>query len=586
MLQQVVALSGVGAQALKRELLAADDAERQRQRQEAFAEDVGDKAALPYRKEAATEAATAIEALIVAAAQPGEFVSFGGVLAHVTTKPLPNTHLIDDADAAPPAVPQIEPLDSVAMLQRIERVVVLHETANDGTPRPIAVPDRVIEILLKKKTHRAPIVNGLVTHPLVLRDGSILAADGLHAESGLYLFGAALPGVRPYAQHAAAQAVVRLRELFLAGFEFASPLDADVALAGLFTGVQRRLLDSAPGLAALASAQSSGKTTLLRRTHLMLAGRDMPVEHVPSQQRNRGGEGPVVRPAAQPMHDRLRQPGRRVHVFVGSLAAAMTTSVYEQRVLGVSRDASVPTTVLFGLTGNNITLGNDEVTRWMVCRLAPATARPQERAFRHPDVVAHALTIRPQVLRDVVGIVAGFLASAHVGKPATRYPKWDRLVRQPLMWAGASDVAQVFQANAEQSEPVRAHRALLHALRQIFSHREFKAADVAAAAVASHAGANATLRFALESLAVRAIDQARSVGHALRAAVGRAAEVDGHTLRLAKNFHSHDKIDMFRVEVAVAGNCGVLLGFPCRHSDQNMKSLFLVFGPRVDGEKA
>lgn len=547
-----------GPQALKRELRKVDDQAKRQQKAQAFTDHVGERMPVAYFPEASTEAAATIEAAIVAAAQPGEFVSFAGVLAHVTTKPLPNTHLIDNPELAPPAVPQIEPLDRVAMLQRIERVVVLHEACKDGTPRPIGVPDRVIEILLKKKTHGAPTVNGLVTHPLVMRDGSTLATDGLHAESGLYLFGAALPDVRPYAQHEAAQAVVRLRETFLAGFEFASQLDTDVALAGLLTGVQRRLLDSAPGLAALASVQSSGKTTLLRRTHLMLAGRDMPVSTFPINNETEVAKGLLSALLRSPCMIVFDNVPDGFTFSSGSLAAAMTTSVYEQRVLGVSRDASVPTTVLFGLTGNNITLGNDEVTRWLVCRLAPATARPQERTFRHPDVVAHALAIRPQVLRDVVGIVAGYIASAHVGKVATRYPTWDRLVRQPLMWAGASDVAQVFAANAEQSEPVRAHRALLHALRILYGPREFRASDVAAAAVASHAGANATLRFALESLAVRAIDQARSVGHALRAAVGRAAEVDGHTLRLAKDYHSHDKIDMFRVEVAGAGNCGVL----------------------------
>jgi hypothetical protein len=170
--------------------------------------------------------------------------------------------------------------------------------------------------------------------------------------------------------------------------------------------------------------------------------------------------------------------------------------------------------------------------------------------FEHPDVVAHALSMRWEVLRDVVGIVAGYLASKQLTPciGGTRYPQWDRMVRQPLVWTGAHDPAKVFQANAEQSESVRGHKALLHALRALFGHREFKASEVASAACEAAGEANALLQFALESLSVRYVNQAKSVGAALRTAVGRVAEIDGHMIKLIKSHNSHDKIDMFRVE--------------------------------------
>lgn len=544
---------GVGPQALKRELKRADLEEQKRQRAQSLVTRAGGLALIGYRPEASAEAAATIEAAIVAASAPGEYVSFAGVLSHITTKPLPFTHLIDRPEEAPPAVPQIEPIDKVAMLQRIERVAVLCETKNDGSQRPIGVPDRIIEILIAKKSHAAPIINGLVTHPIVLRDGAILASDGLHAASGLYLFGANVPGVRAYRHDEAEQALHRLRLNFLDGFEFASALDADVALAGLFTGVQRRLLDGAPGLAALASMQSSGKTTLARRIHLILTGRDMPVSTFPL--------GDEAEASKRLLSALLRSPAMIVFDNVqdgftfasGSLAAAMTSSSIEQRVLGVSRDATAPTTVLFVLTGNNLTLGNDEVSRWLVTRLAPANARPQERTFKHADVVGHALSIRAQVLSDVAGIVSGFIVSgAPAAASGTRFPAWDHLVRQPLLWAGAADVAQVFRINAEHSEPVRAHRALLWALSQLFGSRWFKASEVSAAATDGQAGAGATLRFALESLAVRAVDRSRSVSHALTANLGRVAEVDGRELRLGKEYDAHDKIDVFNVATVPA----------------------------------
>jgi hypothetical protein len=539
---------GLRRQALKAELREADEKAKRARGAQDLARRAGGKLWIAYRPEVSTELAAQIEAAIVAKARPGEYVSFGGVLSQVASKHLPNTHFIDDPEGKPPAVPQIEPLDAAAMLQRTEAVAVLYRKTLTGD-RPMAVPDRMVNYLLNKRTHAASAISGLVTHPLVLHDGTILAGDGLHAPSGLFLQGATAADMRPYSHTEARAAVERLRKVFLEGFEFASALDVDVALAGLFTGVQRRLLDTAPGLAILASTQSSGKTTLARRIHVVLAGRDMPVSTFPMNDE--------AEAAKRLLSSLLRSPTMIVFDNVpdgftfssGSLAAAMTSSVFEQRVLGISRDASVPTRVLFVLTGNNLTLGNDEVTRWMVTRLAPACPRPHERQFHHPDVVSHALVIREQVLRDVVGIVAGYIVSgASCRLSGTRYPEWDRLVRQPLVWAGAADVAAVFTSNAEQSEPVRAHRTLLWALRLLFGDEWFTSTKVAIAAVVPVQKENVALRAALEALRVRHVDRSRSVSHALTAAAGRIAEVDEVVLRLVKSHDNHTKLDVFKVE--------------------------------------
>jgi hypothetical protein len=541
---------GLRRRALKTELREADAKARRERNAQDLARRADGKLWISYRPEASTELAAQIEAAIVAKARPGEYVSFGGVLSHVTTKHMPNTHFVDDPDKTPPEVTQIEPIDTAAMLQRIEAVAVLYVTGGDGRRDPIAVPDRIINYLIQKKTHATPAISGLVTHPLVLHDGTILATDGLHPPSGLFLHGATAADMRPYTQDEAREALNRLRRVFLEGFEFATTLDADVALAGLVTGVQRRLLNAAPGLAILASVQSSGKTTLARRIHVILTGRDMPVSSFPMNDETEA--------AKRLLSSLLRSPSMLVFDNVpdgftfssGSLAAAMTSSVFEQRVLGISRDASAPTTVLFVLTGNNLSLGNDEVTRWMVTRLAPASPRPHERQFDHPDVVSHALTIREQILRDVVGIVAGYIVSgASCRLNGTRYPAWDRLVRQPLVWAGAADVAAVFRSNAEQSEPLRAHRTLLWALRLLFDDEWFTSTRVATAAGAHLQNKeNVAVRAALEAMRVRHVDRSRSVSHALTAVTDRIAEVDGVALRLVKTHDSHTKLDVFKVE--------------------------------------
>lgn len=488
------------------------------------------RAQIEHRPEDRTAQAAEVEALILASAEPGSYLQFAGRLARIATKALPHSHMVDAPDSEPPSVPQIEMIDRTAALGQAERVAVLYEVQRSGRQKAIAMPDRLIEVLLEKADHLAPNVSGLVLHPVVLHDGVILTEPGLHAGSGLYLQCEGDASARAYSQAESAAALARVHRVLLQGFEFASPLDAWVAVAGLFTGVQRRVLDIAPGLAVVASVQSSGKTTLARRIHALLTGRDMPASTFPL------GDGAEIQ--KQLLSALLSNPAMVCFDNVpdgftfrsGVLAGAMTASRMKQRILGASRDVDCPTNTLFVLTGNNIDLGADEVSRWLVCRLAPKAARPEERTFSNPDVLAHAVAVRAEMLRDVVGIVAGYLVHGGRSVPAaSRFQQWDAMVRQPLMWAGGADVARVFRENAEESEAMQSHVSLLHYLRAKFSETEFAAHQVAHEALVSE-----SLRATLERIRAGDATSARSVGHTLNRAIGRVAVFEGREWALHK----------------------------------------------------
>ena len=162
----------------------------------------------------------------------------------------------------------------------------------------------------------------------------------------------------------------------------------------------------------------------------------------------------------------------------GSIAAALTGPQFSKRILGESRVATFPTNVLFMLTGNNISLGADEVTRWLTVYLSPATDRPDLRTFQHPDVMAHARGMREWVLRDAMGLVAGYLKSGTRIDGGSRFPQWDGMVRQPLLWAGGADMAEVFSVNTEEAEESQAYRGLLILLHEVFRESSFSIADV------------------------------------------------------------------------------------------------------------
>lgn len=544
-LDEVVRLTGVGRRTLAAALGDARRALKRDQRHKDVERRAAERVMMVYRPEDSVSQSREIGLLIIERDMREAMLSFGGCLSQIVDAPMTQAHQHDNEVADAPTTLHVRPHTQASIRALAEKHAMLCVETEQGR-KPIAVPTLLLDGLLELNSAEAPQLTGLLTHPIARDDGTILSANGLHKPTGLFLNGVSGTDYRPYTHAEAPAALKRIREVLLEGFEFASELDATVAIAGLFTGVQRRLLDTAPGLAVLAAAQSSGKTTFLRIVHVILTGRDLPVTTLPI-----GNEAEVEKRLLSLL---MQSPavigfdnvpdGFTVHS--GSLSAAMTSSTFEGRVLGVSRMATVPTNVLIALTGNNLTFGADEISRWMVARLAPRHARPEERNFRHADIVAHALAHRDAVLRDVVGIVAGFRSCGErMTLTGTRFPKWDRMVRQPLIWAGADDVARVFRVNERESEHAQGLRALLLVLHEVFGDRLFSAGDVAKAVSGTGFASPLPdrLRDALETLAVKDVCSSRSVGRALTAKSERTVVLDeeaGTTLRLCRRSDRND----------------------------------------------
>ena len=553
-IDEVHRLTTRGKNALKADLADARSEAARQQRQHALRARADGRSLIEYQPDAKTVQADEVERAMVARARPGSLICFGGLLAQIATKAPPFTHAIDDAEGEAPAVPLIVPLSVVDALGQAEKAVMFYEAGETG-PRAIGVPQQVVEILVKKRDHSAPIVSGLAAHPLVLPSGEILSEPGRHEQTGIFMAtsGDAID-LRPYSQVEARTALERLRELTQDGFEFATPLDADVALAGLFTAVERRVLPQAPGLAVVASTQASGKTTLVRLIHGVVTGHDLPVSTFALGDEAEVRKHLLAMLMTSPELVCFDNVGDGLTIRSPVLAAAMTSPVFSDRVLGVSQTMEVPTNTLFTLTGNNLSFGADESQRWLVSRLAPAGARPQERMFAHRDVMAWVRSIRDEMLQHVIGIVSGYATTADVATLAgVRFPTWDRLVRRPLVWAGGADMADAFRANEKSSEELSAHLGLLELLRQVFGDNEFRAGHVVDVL---HAGAFDTgserlhsdgframeegereellgsLREALGALRVRDMREGRQIGFALKAKRDSVVATDDGTLVL------------------------------------------------------
>ncbi|WHZ25322.1 MAG: hypothetical protein OJF51_000117 [Nitrospira sp.] len=523
-LTELARLLGTGVNLLKARLRE----EHEQKKREAAQQRIGRRTIIEFRPEDVCDVAHQVEAAMVARLTEGECVRFGDSVVRFCRQTLPHTHQAD-SDVSSVPTGQLDLMTRAKLLPLVERATVLQIFTESGSTL-IGVPHSILDQILVNPRFIRTVI-GLSAHPQVIRTGEIIAASGIDPTTGLFLYGPHIEGLRPYSQAEAREAVDHIvRDLF-DGFEFASGLDIAAALALLFTIVERKLMDMSPGFLITASTQSSGKTSLARKIHCAVTGTDAPIFTWPDDD---------VEVQKLLLSTLLRSPevvtfdncGDGMSFRSPALSAAMTSATKQGRLLGHNRDAVVSTSVVFILTGNNVTLSNDEASRFIPIRLTTKEVSPHKRQFTYPDLIRHALEIRDVVLRHVIGVIAGYLThNEPVQVAPSRFPQWDRLVRHPLLWSGQEDVGTVFDMNIETSPELGAHRALLHHLRHLYDGKQFSASDLVTDANPRRAaegseqwfGPDPILRETLLALRVKDIKSERSVGHALSRLLGRNA---------------------------------------------------------------
>ena len=103
---------------------------------------------------------------------------------------------------------------------------------------------------------------------------------------------------------------------------------------------------------------------------------------------------------------------------------------------------TVPAAVLVMLTGNNLILEGDSVSLIIEIYLDAQTERPEDRVFKR-DILAWTAHNRGAIVEKALTICKAYLdaGAPAVGAPATRFPTWDKMVRQAIVWAGGEDIA-------------------------------------------------------------------------------------------------------------------------------------------------
>ena len=105
------------------------------------------------------------------------------------------------------------------------------------------------------------------------------------------------------------------------------------------------------------------------------------------------------------------------------LAAALTSVIWGQRLLGGNEKAKLSNTATWIATGNNIQLGGDLPRRCYAVTMESTSARPwqENKKFKHPDLIPWVLEYRTEILEACLTLTMAWIAAKRP-KPSDKVP--------------------------------------------------------------------------------------------------------------------------------------------------------------------
>jgi hypothetical protein len=267
-------------------------------------------------------------------------------------------------------------------------------------------------------------IRAVITVPTFDTDGKLIVKPGLHT-SGLW-YEPEIDGIDEYYDPSAetdVNDVLWARELImddlLGGFDFKDQASKSNALALTLLPFVREILKDAPTPlhAVIAPQPGAGKTTLVKTCLAPgLGSLDISVEPHDDDELRKKITSVLKNGRRSILFDNLNN-----ELASGTLAAALTTTKWSDRILGESNDVVFDNRLIWTATGNNI--GTSSELRDRVCPIwlepvngTPARHRPED-SFKHPEIVEWAIEHRAQLAAACIVLVQHWLHGHAIALP-------------------------------------------------------------------------------------------------------------------------------------------------------------------------
>ena len=335
-----------------------------------------------------------------------------------------------------PEMPLLSRHDRFSLAHEIERYIEFQTPGTDTTPpRSVALPQGFVDHFMAYRGSALPRVGGIVTAPLVLADGRMLAQQGIDRPRKLVFripppLLALVGDVENPADDRVARALDYLVNDWLCDVA-TSFTGRCVLLALALTILERVLLPERPAFFVTAGKRGGGKTTALAMIILAVTGKKAAAAawSFSEEERRKALVAYLSEGLAAMVFDNIPLGSTISYPTVEKI---LTAETYSDRILGQSATMTVPAFTILCFTGNNIGPKGDLSSRSLTARLDIERSDPENRPFRHADPMAYTVENRGKILRALYTILRANPQLREPKPQKTRFKAWWHLIGSAL----------------------------------------------------------------------------------------------------------------------------------------------------------
>ncbi|MFL5242424.1 MAG: DUF3854 domain-containing protein [Gemmataceae bacterium] len=303
------------------------------------------------------------------------------------------------------------------------------------------------------------VLEGIVSTPVLLADGRVLQIPGYDLDNGLLFVpqGEFKSILESPSKDDALAALGRLLDV-VCDFPFEQPEHLSAWVAALLTALSRHAFSGpAPLFLVDANIRGSGKGKCLNVISTIVSLRNFAT--APYTIDNREFAKTVTALALAGENYVL------LDNVVGNLGSsvldmALTSTEWQGRILGESRQPRLPLNMIWFATANNAIIVGDTPRRICPIRLRSSDEAPEERTgFKYKDLIAHVSAHRCDLLADALTILKAYFVA---GRPTQAiiqwgsFESWSELICGCIVWLGLPDpgLARKEASNRSDSDAI------------------------------------------------------------------------------------------------------------------------------------
>ncbi len=330
---------------------------------------------------------------------------------------------------------------------------------------PALPPMHCVRDMLAWSDIPLPILNRIVEAPVFSSKGQLQIQPGYHTENQTFYFESGAISIPEISSNPCPEEIEKAKGIILneliKDFPFVGPAEIAHSVSLLLLPFARDLIEGATPLYLIeAPSPGTGKTLLVNALSFPSLGHP-----VPTLSEGRDEDEWRKRLTAKIMQrpDVILIDNLRRRLDSASLASALTSPSWEDRVLGHSRMVSLPVRCVWVATGNNPSLSNEIARRSIRIRMDSNVDRPWLReGFRHPNLMKWVKDNRSEIIWSALTLIQNWISK---DKPASSntilgmYESWSQTMGGVLQTAGIegflSNLNEFYAAGDEETMIIR-----------------------------------------------------------------------------------------------------------------------------------